>query len=146
MTAKIFRINSRYKYRDVNKIDNHGKTQLHHAASYGITILADFLLSQGANIDAQDENGWTPLHFAAQNSCFDMIDLLLNNNANPVLCDKEGNTPLWIAMVNSFGKYQGVKSLLKAEANLYYKNNPGRGSIYIARMLNSDLEKYKWLM
>jgi ankyrin repeat protein len=63
-------------------------------AAYGPhpEILA-FLLSKGANINAQDEDGETALHRAAHYGYSETVKVLLKNKANTKLKDKWGNTP-----------------------------------------------------
>lgn len=138
MNGSIFHMNPHCEVADVGSIDEYGRTKLHFAANYGITNLANYLLAEGADIDAQDNNGWSALHFAAQCNHFDMVDLLLAHNANPNLCDNQGNTPLWTATINSCGKYRGVISLLKAEANPFHKNHYGLSPKYISSIIEKD--------
>jgi Ankyrin repeats (many copies)/Tetratricopeptide repeat len=42
-----------------------GGTPLHRATAKGQLRVAEFLLANGANVDAKDQNGWTPLLSAA---------------------------------------------------------------------------------
>lgn len=45
---------------DVNAVNDLGETALHGAAFRGVNIVAEYLVEQGARIDARDRNGWTP--------------------------------------------------------------------------------------
>jgi len=45
---------------DVNAVNDAGETALHGAAFRGVNIVAEYLVEQGARLDARDENGWTP--------------------------------------------------------------------------------------
>ena len=45
---------------DVNAVNDLGETALHGAAFRGVNIVAEYLVEQGAKLDAKDRNGWTP--------------------------------------------------------------------------------------
>ncbi|MEE8129441.1 MAG: ankyrin repeat domain-containing protein [Vicinamibacterales bacterium] len=45
---------------DVNAVNDLGVTALHGAAYRGVNIVAEYLVEQGAKLDARDTNGWIP--------------------------------------------------------------------------------------
>ncbi len=45
---------------DVNAVNDLMETALHGAAFRGANIVVDYLIEQGATLDARDENGWIP--------------------------------------------------------------------------------------
>ena len=45
---------------DVNAVNDLGVTALHGAAYRGVNIVAEYLVEQGAKLDARDMNGWIP--------------------------------------------------------------------------------------
>ena len=45
---------------DVNAVNDLGETALQGAAFRGVNIVVEYLVEQGARIDARDRNGWTP--------------------------------------------------------------------------------------
>ena len=45
---------------DVNAVNDLGETALHGAAFRGANIVVEYLVEQGAKLDAKDRNGWTP--------------------------------------------------------------------------------------
>lgn len=45
---------------DVNAVNDLGETALHGAAFRGANIVVEYLVEQGAALDAKDQNGWTP--------------------------------------------------------------------------------------
>jgi ankyrin repeat protein len=49
------------------RVDEYGRTLLHHAVINGDFNALIELLDYGSEKNAQDDNGWTALHFAAQN-------------------------------------------------------------------------------
>ena len=100
---------------DVNAIDFHGKTSLHHAATSGNTDLVQLLLANGADINAKtvggDSPGETPLHATAYlghtrfaellladgaKGQLTMAELLIKKGADAATTDKYGLTPLHI--------------------------------------------------
>ena len=44
----------------VNAVNDLGATALHGAAFRGVNIVVDYLVAQGATLEARDRNGWTP--------------------------------------------------------------------------------------
>ena len=45
---------------DVNAVNDLGETALHGAAFRGVNIVVEYLVEQGAKLDAKERNGWTP--------------------------------------------------------------------------------------
>jgi 5-enolpyruvylshikimate-3-phosphate synthase len=50
---------------DVNTANAAGETAMHGAAFRGVNPVVEFLLAQGAKIDARDKRGWTPFTVAS---------------------------------------------------------------------------------
>jgi len=75
------------------------RTPLHWAAEKGQTHVLEFLIDQGAEVDAQSWDGWTALHQAAHAGHKGCVELLIQSGA---ACDaraKSGLTPLqWAAL------------------------------------------------
>jgi ankyrin repeat protein len=59
--------------------------------------MIDLLITQGAKVDAQNNEGATPLHFSVECEDFDTVEPLLRNNARTDIENKGGETPLSIA-------------------------------------------------
>jgi ankyrin repeat protein len=79
---------------DINCIDAEGLTPLHHACYAGCLDLVEFLLSQGADYDAEDAKGNTPLHVAARLGFTEIIGILRDAGGNMDAPNDEGVTPL----------------------------------------------------
>ena len=93
---------------DKDITNSSGKTPLHYACLYGHERIVEYLISQGANIEAKDVNSWTPLHFTAiklasssnwhQSSDKEAITkYLISKGANKNATNKDGKTPYDIA-------------------------------------------------
>ncbi|CAB1351827.1 unnamed protein product, partial [Coregonus sp. 'balchen'] len=77
--------------------DKLGYTPLIVACHYGNAKMVNFLLQNGASVNAETKNGYTPLHQAAQQGNTHIINLLLQNGAKPNNITVNGNTALAIA-------------------------------------------------
>uniref|UniRef100_A0A1B0FAU7 Uncharacterized protein n=1 Tax=Glossina morsitans morsitans TaxID=37546 RepID=A0A1B0FAU7_GLOMM len=97
-------------------------TPLHYAARYGYVEIAEYLIDNGAGVDAQDKDGVTPLHYAAAKSAKESVKLLIKRKANVNAQDKDGHTPLYFAVAKDnkelaklLIKYGADRSLIKDE-------------------------------
>ena len=93
----------------LNERDSDGMTLLHHAASKGHSMLAQFLLSLSAEVNSTDSSGMAPLHYAAREGHSVIVELLLGNRASVNISTYEGLTPLHMA---SYGGHSVVGGLL----------------------------------
>ncbi|MDP6306878.1 MAG: ankyrin repeat domain-containing protein [Verrucomicrobiota bacterium] len=83
---------------DVNEVDRgfYNLTPLHWALSKGV---AEFLISEGADVNAITLEGSTPLHFAAFNGYKEIAELLIDNGADVNVINNElAGTPLITAL------------------------------------------------
>jgi ankyrin repeat protein len=67
-------------------------TPLHYAADFGQVEVAEYLLSKGANLDAQDAFGVTPLLAAVYEDHVDMVKFLVSKGANKTTKGSDGKT------------------------------------------------------
>lgn len=58
----------------------------------GYTAIAELLITNGANVNAQNSSGATALIFAAMFDQQEFVELLLNNGADREITDSKGNT------------------------------------------------------
>lgn len=83
---------------DINNKDNiFGITPLHWACS---KEMAQFLIENGADINATDTNGETPLHMASGNGQIEVVSLLIENGADVNAENSYVSTPLYRAAGN----------------------------------------------
>ena len=78
---------------DVNTKGYNDRTPLHIACQEGYSHIVEYLISNGANINAADSDGWTPLHIATFNNKDTIIRCLISHGANKNATTKDGRTP-----------------------------------------------------
>ena len=89
----------------VNLQDNDGRTGLHLASSMGHLETAKFLVSEGANVDAETYNGFSPLMMACINGHFTICKYLLWQN-----CDISVNVRGFTAL--DYAKIKGHEEIV----------------------------------
>ncbi|XP_059497240.1 B-cell lymphoma 3 protein-like isoform X2 [Stegostoma tigrinum] len=109
-----------------------GYTPLHVSVISYQKEIVEFLLDQGADIDAVDiKSGKTPLVHAVENNSIDMVTLLLQHGANVNLQTYSGNTALHCCSGRGF--LEIVKVLLKNGADSSVKNCHNDTSLMVAK-------------
>ena len=77
--------------------DMWGWTPLHIAAHHSHADVAELLIANGADVNAECEGGCTPLHIAAGKGSKSVAELLLAKGADANARDNGGDTPLrWV--------------------------------------------------
>jgi ankyrin repeat protein len=82
-----------------SKDEQYGQTPLHIAAFNDHKDVAEFLLTNKADVNAKAKNGSTPLHLAAAKGNKDIVELLLANKADINAVDNDGWSPMHSAVV-----------------------------------------------
>jgi ankyrin repeat protein len=65
----------------VNARDNFWWTPLHHAAHAGAKSVVEYLLMNGARMEAPAINGTTPLTRAIESNCAEVVQYLIDHGA-----------------------------------------------------------------
>lgn len=114
---------------DYNKKDNTGMTPLHYAIDGGNCDTIEYMVTDGANINAQDStNGWTPLlRGSSLNAKADVARVLTKYECDLNVLDINGKNALMIATIN--GNLPFVQVLVTHGADLYKLNEYGK-SLY----------------
>ena len=117
----------------INARDGSGATPLLKAAEKGQLLVAQFLLANGADVEAKHERffEFAPLHYAASAGNKPMVELLLSKGANVQARADRGYTPLHMAVEKGFRTV--VEVLLAHRADIEAKlSSDGRTPLHIA--------------
>ena len=101
--------------------------------------LMDWLITQGADINARDEYERTPLHYHAQVNNVEKVALLLERGADIEAQDKYKNTPLHFAEYNA----EAAQLLIEKGADIKAKDDRGYNPMerMLSRLSNGYLVK-----
>ncbi|XP_046383304.1 myotrophin [Ischnura elegans] len=91
---------------DVN-MEVDGRPPIHYAADYGQSDVMQYLITKGANVNAQDKHGISALLAAIWEGHTDCVKILLDKGAS-----KEGKTPDGTSYLEAAEKDE-IKLLLK---------------------------------
>ena len=72
-------------------------TALYSASYYGHANIAEVLLENGADVNAETGNGWTALRIASQEGYIDVVKILLGYGADVNAESRGGSTALYMA-------------------------------------------------
>jgi ankyrin repeat protein len=116
----------------INARDPNGATPLHNAAQKGQLVVAKFLLTNGADVEAKDRTRAekTPLQVAAAEGNAAMVELLLNHKAKINAANSAGNTALHFATDHGFKNV--VELLLARGAEVSTKHTFGATPLHDA--------------
>ncbi|XP_076418944.1 poly [ADP-ribose] polymerase tankyrase-2 isoform X4 [Peromyscus maniculatus bairdii] len=116
----------------VNSRDTAGRksTPLHFAAGFGRKDVVEYLLQNGANVQARDDGGLIPLHNACSFGHAEVVNLLLQHGADPNARDNWNYTPLHEAAIK--GKIDVCIVLLQHGAEPTIRNTDGRTALDLA--------------
>ncbi|MCD4654049.1 ankyrin repeat domain-containing protein [bacterium] len=130
---------------DVNSKNDRGWTTLHWAAFKGHLKIAEYLIQQGAEVDAlaKNNNNKTPLMLAALEGKANVVDLLIKNGANVSSKDRDGSTALHMAAAS--GHYKAVKLLIEKGAIVNAKDVMGFTPLFFAKSNYRDFKEDKYL-
>jgi Ankyrin repeats (3 copies) len=109
--------------------DNYHKTPLHLAAQQGHREVAEYLLSKGADVNAQDQALATPLEEAAAADHPDLVDFLLSKGADlHIQCVSGGPTRIAALL----GHVDVVRILIEKGADPNGKDSSGETPLHSA--------------
>jgi ankyrin repeat protein len=94
---------------DLNKVDKYGRSPLHVASAVDYVAMVEFLLENGACVDAETfGERQTALHFAAKNDAVNAMKMLLAHKSDINCNDYKNRTPLQVTKYSrNLPKYTG---------------------------------------
>jgi len=115
-----------------NDHDKSGSTALHYAVDSCDRLFVQWVIEDGANIEAKDTtSGWTPLlRCAATTGDADVARSLLAANANVNVQDDSGKSALMMSSLN--GHLRLTRLLLEYGANVHLKSSHGKTCLDMA--------------
>gem|GEM_PF-3439228 len=115
---------------DVNAVSSSGITLLHYAIGNVNSDIAEYLVSNGANVNTKAK-GITPLHLAVGKEKLDAVKLLISNSADINAVNNDGATPLHWAVER--GCVEIAKVLTSSKADIKAKNSAGQTPLDLAK-------------
>ena len=112
-------ISPRYTAFDKMESDNRelaDSTSLHAAALSNACEIAEVLLKNGADVNAEGDGGDMPLHYAALSNAYEVAEVLLKNGADVNAKGNVGRTPLHVAALSN--AYEVAEVLLENGAKV----------------------------
>ena len=128
---------------DVKKVDSNGETLLHKLLPKWDVVVAQYLVSQGIDINAKENRaGLTALHRATGRviNNLEITTFLVSNGADINVKDSSGNTPLLMTGNIEMGNVEIVQLLVSKGADINAKDNSGNTPLHVAR--NVEIAKF----
>jgi ankyrin repeat protein len=111
------------------------RAPLHWAVSHGNRQLTEWLLAQGASVDAKASRDRTPLHLAVEKKATHIAALLIGKSATVDARDDLQRTPLHVAA--RYGTEELVAVLLRHGADANAKSAEGETPLHFAVLANN---------
>ena len=81
---------------------------LHVAVLFGLELVVEALLKNGALVDERSFDDFTPLHLACRLNSPSMVELLVRHGADPSYWNRENQSCLHTAVTEGFGEIVGI--------------------------------------
>ncbi|MBQ4493751.1 MAG: ankyrin repeat domain-containing protein [Elusimicrobiaceae bacterium] len=108
------------------------KTPLHYAAQQRYGAIASYLISKGADMEAEDLSGETPLFLSLRNFFKEPAFVLIEQGGNVNFISRYGETPL-LVVADSFYDYADIViALIKKGAKVNYQDPYGKTALHFA--------------
>lgn len=118
------------RYDDWRAENDQSESDLIFAIKYCSKEVVQFLLNNGASIDAHDDKNDIALILAARYGNIEVVEFFIEMGANIEAKDDKNNTALMIAV--QYGYVEVVKLLLDKGANIDVKNDEGDTALILA--------------
>lgn len=132
------------KYRaNLLQKDMFGDTVLHTATMLNVGLKTlEFLVKNGADVNARNKEGVTPLAIAVQKGDIVSVKYLTMNKADIHTQDTHANTPLSMALAGSDEMLEAVV----VSSNVVSQDSDGNTPLHIALMTDAPLSKIKYIV
>ncbi|KAG5446180.1 Transient receptor putative cation channel sub A member 1, partial [Clonorchis sinensis] len=119
--------NPKYKARMISTVNRDGRGPIHLAAMYDHPNLIDYLLSQGAELNARDNKSMTPLLLAGSKGSVEASKHLVNIGAELTCCDENGRNLVSLLLFSGAGAARDIiPDLMKTGQLPVLFNQPDR--------------------
>ncbi|XP_063923690.1 uncharacterized protein LOC135137863 [Zophobas morio] len=123
--------NSGSSYKEVNfSTARYSETPLLAASEKGHTLVAEYLVKCGAEVNRATHFGWRPLHAASSNGHYKIVECLVKRGAEINRSNNYDETPLFAACLNGYEKI--VECLVKYGAEINRFDSDGWTPLYAA--------------
>ena len=126
------------KTRNLSMRFSDGQSPLHFAVIAGDKAIVQYLIREGASIQAKDISGSTPLHEAVRYGKTEIAVMLLDAGANVNARDSIGKTPLLIIMPDKTRR-ELYDMLLAHKADANAVDSFGDNCLHVATMTKTDV-------
>lgn len=117
------------QYPDMKDVRRNGGWTLLHM-SFNSRELIEYLIDNGADIEARSDGQWTPLHSQAYSGHADGVEVLLEQGADPEAKHAFGMTPLINAI--RWNRIEAAEVLVAKGANVNAANTLGRTPLMLS--------------
>lgn len=124
---------------------DYGSTALHFASGRGHEGMVQYLLQNGANVDARDQPGNTALHVAVRKGYRRIATLLLDSGSDVNVRDYNGNAPIHESLTAN-DEYAITSMLLDRGADPNIKNGSGSTPLHLTVLLMSEVSGARLLI
>jgi len=122
---------------NLNIRSEYGATAMHHAAEHNHIGMIQYLIENGAEVEARNLPGDTPLHVAVRGGYGTIANLLIDAGVDVDERNYSGNAPMHDALSTQDGLALSY-ILLNAGANPDIRDGDGNTPLHLVAMLHSD--------
>ncbi len=133
------------KMRNPSLRFDEGQTPTHLATILGEKHMVEYLLEEGASVNAKDSSGATALHEAVRYGQIEIVNILLDNGADVNARDSLGKTPLLIITPEEH-QFDIYEVLLSSGADVNATDSFGDTALHIATLTESNISVLEFLV